>query len=151
MKRIAEITGLSLFSMAIVLAGPSGATSKASPQSKSCWAQAKEQGLVGADRTAFHATCMKGALAPKGPTEPKPTTRAAAAVTSPSGADRTTRSKQCNDEAERRGLHDSAFQSFRKGCLASAAPVSAIETSRTPTTPTPAKPKLESLTNTPPH
>jgi len=73
-----------------------------------------------------------------------------AAVVAPSGSDRTARSTQCNAEAARRGLHDSAFQSFRKGCLASAAPVGAIEAGEHPTTPTAAKPKLESLTNTPP-
>jgi hypothetical protein len=74
---------------------------------------------------------------------------AAKAVTEPSGADRTVRSRQCNREAARRGLKEEALQAFRKGCLASAAPVRAIETSHSVEAPAKAKPKLEALTDAP--
>jgi hypothetical protein len=149
MHRILGIAGVSLVSILICGSAP-GAEGAESAQSKSCWSQATQQGLHGEKRDAFHATCVKGALAPKGPTKLAEATRGAKAVVAPSGADRTVRSKQCDAEAARRGLHDAAFESFRKGCLASAAPVSAIENGEHPTRPTPAKPKLESLTNTPP-
>ncbi len=150
MRRVVEIAALSLVSILACSATPVAAKIVESAQSKACRAQATQQGLSGNERDSFQATCMKGSLSPKGRTEPAPKGEAAKAVIAPSGADRTIRSKQCNAEAARRGLHDSAFQSFRKGCLASAAPVSAIETSERPTKPTGAKPKLESLTNTPP-
>ncbi len=150
MHRIVGIAGLSLLTILICGSAPDAARGAESAQSKACWSQATQQGLVGDQRDSFHATCLKGALAPKAPTRLAVATKAAKAVTAPSGADRTVRSKQCNAEAAKRGLHDAAFESFRKGCLASAAPVRAIETGEDPTKPTPAKPKLESLTNMPP-
>ena len=129
---------------------PALARSVHSAQSKTCKAEADRQGLTGKQRTAFNATCLKGSLTPGRPTGLAKTS-AAKAIVAPSGADRTTRSASCDAEAAKRGLADSAFQSFRKGCLASAAPVHTIETAQTPTRPTNAKPKIEGLTNTPPH
>jgi hypothetical protein len=122
-----------------------------SAQSKSCSDRAAQQGLEGAQRDSFVSTCMKGAMAPKRPIKQLTHTAAEKALVKPSGADPTVRSRQCNAEAERRGLKDSGLQAFRKGCLASAAPVRAIETSERPTTPTPAKPKLDALTDAPAH
>ncbi len=150
MHRIVEITALSLVSILVCWSAATAATAADSAQSKACWTEATQHGLVGDKRDSFHATCLKGALAPERPTRLAEATSAARAVTAPSGADRTVRSKQCNAEAARRRLHDAAFESFRKGCLASAAPVGVIETAENPTKPTPAKPELESLTNTPP-
>jgi hypothetical protein len=149
MKLTLQMAGFGLASILVCGATPTVAKTHASARSTACWTQAKRQGLTGAERNAFHATCMEGALAGKRPVKAA-SSEGAKAITSPSGAGAATRSKQCNDEATRRGLHDSGFQAFRKGCLASAAPVGAIQTSLTPTTPTPAKPKLESLTNKPP-
>jgi hypothetical protein len=70
-------------------------------------------------------------------------------LTAPSGADRTVRSKECNAEAAKRGLKEGALQAFRKGCLASAAPVGAIETSKQTEVPTKDKPKLDALIDAP--
>ncbi len=150
MPRIVELAGISLVSVMVCYASPSFAKGAEGAQSKACRAKAIQQGRVGDQRNAFIATCLKGALSPKMSTGSGAKSGAARAVTAPSGADRTDRSTQCNAEAVKRGLHDTAFQSFRKGCLASAAPVGAIESSQTPTKPTASKPKLESLTNTPP-
>jgi hypothetical protein len=49
-------------------------------------------------------------------------------------------------------LKDEALQAFRKGCLASAAPVGAIETAKHAEGPAKDKPKLDALTDAPkPH
>jgi hypothetical protein len=150
MHRIHYISGLSV-ALSLLVSPPQAAAKAESAQSRACWAKATQEGLVGPQRSAFHATCLKGALAPNHPTRMDKGSSAAAAITAPSGADRTTRSQACDAEAARRGLHDSEYQAFRKGCLATAAPVSAVESAEKTTTPTAAKPKLESLTNTPPH
>jgi hypothetical protein len=68
------------------------------------------------------------------------------ALTEPSGADRTERSRQCDAEAAKRGFHDSGLQAFRKSCLASAAPVDAIGVADQPPRPTKADAKLDALT-----
>jgi len=151
MRRFANIAGFSVIATTLALATSSLAKPAESAQSKSCSAQATQKGLVGNESASFRATCLKGSLAPKAPTMPAAKSGAAVkAITAPSGADRTSRSAQCNAEAAKRGLHDSSFQSFRKGCLASAAPVASIESAKTPEKPTNAKPKIESLTNTQP-
>jgi hypothetical protein len=121
-----------------------------SAQSHSCSERADQQGLSGDARKAFQTTCTKGSLAPGQPTQPAPQSAAAKALTQPSGVDRTVRSKQCDEQAAKRGLHDSPLQAFRKSCLASAAPVSAVGSKDRPPRPTRAKPKLEALTDTPP-
>lgn len=148
MRQASGIAVIAFAAVALGAAGPAAARSHESAQAKSCRAEATKQGLSGAKRNAFVATCTKGSLDPKAPIGAA--SASAAAVTAPSGADTTDRSRQCNAEAARRKLQDSAFQAFRKGCLASAAPVRAIESPNTATKPTGAKPKLESMTNTPP-
>ncbi len=127
------------------------ASAAPSAQSQSCSERATGQGLKGEDRDKFEAACTKGSLAPDRPTRQVQHTAAANALVKPSGSDRTRRSSQCNAEGARRGLKDSGLQAFRKGCLASAAPVQAIETSTRATKPTPAKPKLDALTDAPRH
>jgi hypothetical protein len=148
MVRIATIVGLGALAASLVLVSQSVAA-EPTAQAQSCAARADDQGLQGKDRDAFDKTCAKGSLAPKRPTSPAPTSQAAKTVTAPSGADRTVRSRQCNAEAARRGLKDSAMQAFRKGCLASAAPVKAIETAKTPEAPAKQKPKLDALLDAP--
>ncbi len=117
---------LTIFLGSVALSAALGASGAAlaaeSAHSRSCYAQADNQHLTGAARTEFHRTCMKGALAPHHPTAPVHS-MAAAAVVAPSGADRTTRSAQCNAEGNRRGLHGAKFSAFRKSCLATAGPV----------------------------
>ena len=144
------LASVSLIS-SLYLAPAASARTTESAQSKTCSAEATRQRLTGAKRASFRATCLRGSLTPKRPTASETKAPAVKAVVAPSGADRTSRSTACNAEAGKRGLSDSAFQSFRKACLASAAPVNAIETAQTPTKPTKAKPKIEGLTNTPPH
>jgi hypothetical protein len=126
-----------------------GAAAEQTPQAQSCSERATQQGLQGKDRDRFLASCAKGSLAPNRPTSPAPESLAAKTLTAPSGADRTVRSKECNTEAAKRGLKDSALQAFRKGCLASAAPVSAIQTSTQTEAPTKDKPKLDALIDAP--
>jgi hypothetical protein len=121
-----------------------------SAQSKTCSDEATHQGLHDKPRADFRAKCMKGALAPRTPTAPTGPGREANAVTKPSGVDRTTRSQQCSDEADRRKLQTSEREAFRLSCLASAAPVSATGTREKPK-PTPAIPKLGTETSNHPH
>jgi hypothetical protein len=150
MKLSAWALGTAL-SAYVVLGGFNPALAKPqSAQSKACSDEATQQGLKGKPRSSFRAKCMKGALAPKTPTAPTGPGREANAVTKPSGVDRTTRSQQCSDEADRRKLQASARDEFRLSCLASAAPVSASGT-REPPTPTKAIPKLGTETSNPPH
>ncbi len=126
-------------------------TGPMSEQSKSCWGRADQRGLQGEDRRRFHATCMKGSLTPKRPIAVKPRTEGAEAVTNPSGVDPKVRSEQCNAQATKLGLRDSAYQAFRKSCLAGAGPVENTGVGAMTPRPTPAKKNLENLTNTPPH
>ena len=150
MQQSLKLAGLSLLPVLLCWSTLSAAKTHESAQSKTCWAQAAHQGLAGRKRTAFHATCLKGSLPPPVSTGSAATSESAKAVVAPAGSSPANRSDQCNAEATRRGLHDSGFQAFRKGCIASAAPVSAIQGGMRPTTPTAAKPKIESLTNKPP-
>lgn len=99
-----------------------------SAQSTHCAATAKEQGLTGAKRASFIATCKKGPLAPDAPTKPTAASKESQAVTKPSGVDRTTRAKQCADEADRKGLAAKDRKQFQLSCLATAGPVSEGET-----------------------
>jgi hypothetical protein len=97
-------------------------------RSNACWAQADKKGLHGGDRTTFHRTCLQGALAPASPTHADNRSVAAKAVTSPSGADRTQRSRQCAAEADAKGKTDNERKSIRLSCLANASPPSATGT-----------------------
>jgi hypothetical protein len=144
-----------VFGAAVSVCVLAGATSPAlarpqTAQSKACSEEATHQGLRGKSRASFRVTCMKGAMAPKTPTAPTGPGREANAVTKPSGVDRTTRSQQCSDEADRRKLQASQRDAFRLSCLASAAPVSASGTREIPR-PTKAIPKLGTETSNPPH
>jgi len=145
------IFGFCACAIVLSFASPNVASAAPSAQSQSCSDRATGQELKGEDRDKFESACMKGSLAPDRPTSQVEHTAAANALVKPSGADRTRRSSQCNAEGARRGLKDSGLQAFRKGCLASAAPVQAIETSTRDTKPTPAKPKLDALTDAPRH
>ena len=136
--------GLAVAGLLLTGAAPAFAAHM-SPQSKSCWARADQQGLKGTARVQFHATCMKGAMAPTQPTHFDDQSASAKAITAPSGADRTTRSNQCSAEADKRGYKESTRDSFRRACLASAAPVEAIGVQTTPTAPTAAKDNLGTL------
>ncbi len=97
-------------------------------QAASCQRQAAHQHLTGSRKTAFISTCIKGTGHPMRPTAPTTSSREAQAITKPSGVDRTVRSKQCNDEADRRHLADKERKAFRLSCLATAGPVSEGET-----------------------
>jgi hypothetical protein len=111
-----------LASAALAVAAPE------SVQSKSCYDKASAQNLHGAARKSFHRSCMRGALSPDRRTAPTTPNREAQAITAPSGADRTVRSKQCSDEADRRGLAAKDREAFRLSCVATAGPVTEGET-----------------------
>jgi hypothetical protein len=66
---------------------------------------------------------MKGALSPSRPATSRASTPQAQAITAPSGADRTLRSKQCSDEADKRSLASKDREAFRLSCIATAGPV----------------------------
>jgi hypothetical protein len=149
MRCATRLAGIILGATMVVGGAQSEAKTAPSAQMKTCSDQAKQQGLKGAEEKSFLQTCLKGALAPSGATLPPPK-GSAKAVVAPAGAAPTLRSKQCNAEAARRGLHDAAFQSFRESCVASAAPVGAIETQLAATKPTHAIKGIESATNKPP-
>jgi hypothetical protein len=119
------------------ICGMAGAAAAASAQSRICSQEAVKRGLTGQEKTRFHATCMKGPLAPKHPTAPSGPGKEARAITAPSGADRTVRSKACTAEADKRGLTDKARKEFQLSCLATAGPVTEGETHNQP--PKPAK------------
>ncbi len=144
MLRVATLAGLCALAVSLGFARQ-GQAAERSAQRQSCADRATQQGLEGKARDTFTATCERGSLAPKHPTSDREL------ITAPSGADRTVRSRQCNREAARRGLKEGALQAFRKGCLASAAPVDAIQTSHRVETPTHDKPKLDAQTDAPVH
>jgi hypothetical protein len=126
------ITTVSLFASAgFATAAPQSA------QSKACYNEATAQHLHGASRRAFHRTCMKGALSPNRPTAPTGPSKEARAITAPSGADRTVRSQQCSNEADKRHLTGKDRDAFRLSCVATAGPVTEGETKNQ--TPKPAK------------
>jgi hypothetical protein len=121
----------------------------AGAHARSCAQRASHEGLKGAARRRFQALCLRGALPREAATHPVSRDLAARTITAPSGEDPASRSDQCDAEGAKRGLHDSGLQSFRKSCLASAAPVGAVGAKDRPTTPTPAKPPLDALTDAP--
>ena len=106
----------------------STAVAKTSRQSVSCARSASKEGLTGAQRTTFNKKCMNGPLAAETPTAPTAQSKGAQAVTKPSGVDRTTRTKQCAAEADRKGLTDQNRKAYQLSCLATAGPVSGGET-----------------------
>ena len=115
---------------ALPLTAPSAfAASKPSAQAVSCAASARKQGLTGAQRAEFTRSCLKGPLAATRPTAPTAPSQESQAVTKPSGVDRTTRTRQCAEEADRKHLADKERKSFQLSCLATAGPVSEGETS----------------------
>lgn len=149
MRRLAWIMGTAL-SLAVLTDVTQASAAPQSVQSKTCSDEANHQGLHGAARASFRARCLKGAMAPKTPTAPTGPGREANAVTKPSGVDRTTRSQQCSDEADRRKLQATARDGFRLSCLASAAPVENTGTRQKPK-PTAAIPKLGTTASDSPH
>jgi hypothetical protein len=145
MRSHLSVVGAALTAGALATAGSAWAAQE-SAQSKACWAKADSGKLHGEERTAFHARCMAGPLAPKVPS-PRARTEGARAIVAPSGADKTVRSGQCQDEANKRGLKDADYQAFRLACLASAAPAQATGSKTQPAKPTRDKPGLDNLTN----
>ena len=127
MRLNATALGLVVLS-ALPIAVAGGAQAKPSAQSAHCSTTAKDQGLTGAKRRAFIKTCLSGPLAARTPTAPTASSKESQAVTKPSGVDRTTRTKQCSDEAGRRGLAGKNSKAFQLSCLATAGPPSEGET-----------------------
>jgi len=117
----------------------------ATERSNACWAQADKKDLHGAERTRFHRTCLQGALAPAAPTRDDKGSVAAKAVTSPSGTDRTQRSRQCAAEADAKGKTDNERKSIRLSCLANASPPSSTGTPTKTPKPTPSHDELGTL------
>ncbi|MHB8285626.1 MAG: hypothetical protein ACYDD1_13230 [Caulobacteraceae bacterium] len=150
MRLLASVMGTLLLASGVAVSTTPAFAKPQTAQSKACSDEADHQGWHGKDRTRFRASCLKGALAPKTPTAPTGPGREANAVTKPSGADRTTRSQQCSDEADRRKLATSEREAFRMSCLASAAPVAHTGTKEKPT-PSPAIPKLGTTAADAPH
>jgi hypothetical protein len=122
-KKLQLLTGLAFAAASLFASAELAVAAPQSAQSKSCYAKASAQNLHGAARRSFHRTCMRGALSPSRPTAPTAPTKEAQAITAPSGADRTVRSQQCSDEADRRGLTSKDREAFRLSCIATAGPV----------------------------
>jgi len=120
-------------------------TTSSTERSNACWAQANQKGLHGAERTSFHKTCLQGALAPSTPTHDDKGSVSAKAVTAPSGADRTQRSRQCAAEADAKGKSDNERKSIRLSCLANASPPSSTGTPTKTPKPTPSHDELGTL------
>lgn len=135
MRSTVFVMGLAAVSASWALAAP--ASAKPTAQSAHCAASATDHKLVGAQRTDFIKTCMKGPLVPATPTAPTGSSQESQAVTKPSGVDRTVRAKQCATEADRKGLAAKDRKAFQLSCLATAGPVSEGETGTK--TPAPAK------------
>lgn len=127
MRHTAAALGLTCAS-ALLAFSAAPAFAKPTAQSTHCAASATEEHLAGAKRTAFLKTCMKGPLAAKAPTAPTDPSKESQAVTKPSGVDRTTRTKQCAAEADKKGLAGKNRSAFQLSCLATAGPVSEGET-----------------------
>jgi hypothetical protein len=67
-------------------------------------------------------------MSPDRPTAPTAPSKEAKAITAPSGAERTARSRQCSNEADKRNLTGKDRESFRLSCLATAGPVTEGQT-----------------------
>ncbi len=137
MKRLSIIALAAWCGLAVSAQAASTADTRAA-----CGARADAKSLAGKPRDEFMATCQQGALAPAKPTSPTPPAPTARAITAPSGADRTVRSRECTAEAKRRGLPDTQKKAFRLSCLASAAPVSTIGSPEQAQRPVAEKPEL---------
>jgi hypothetical protein len=124
---------------------PAWSATSTAVRSRDCWAQADNESLHGAERRAFHKRCLQGALAPASPTQADKGSVSAAALTSPSGADRTQRSRDCAAQADAKGATDNARKSIRLSCMASAAPPASTGTPTHPPAPTPSNDQLGTL------
>ncbi len=144
MPRFIIMTGVAL-GLAAAAAPAWSITTSTTERSKACWTQADQKGLHGAERTRFHKTCLEGALAPASPTHADKGSVSAKAVTAPSGADRTQRSRQCAAEADAKGKTDNERKSIRLTCLASASPASSTGTPTQTPKPTPSHDALGTL------
>ena len=127
MRLNAAALGLLVLSASLPL-GAGSALAKPSAQSAHCSESAKNEGLTGAKRRAFIKTCTRGPMAASTPTAPTAATKESQAITKPSGVDRTTRTRQCTDEAARKGIAGKDAKAFQMSCLATAGPVSEGET-----------------------
>ena len=124
----AGLIGLGVLAASLSITATPAAAKPMSAQAKSCTANANRESMTGAKRRTFLKTCMQGPLTAKTPTEPTDNSKEAQAVTKPSGVDRTTRSKQCATEADRKGLSSRDRRAYQLSCLATAGPVSEGET-----------------------
>jgi len=127
-----------LAALTILASAGSTAAAPDTAQSRACSNKAAAQHLRGAELATFQRTCMKGTLSPKTPTALKGPTKESRAITAPSGEDRTVRSKQCSDEADRRHLTGPDRNAFRLSCLATAGPVTEAQTKLQSPKPAPA-------------
>lgn len=126
--RLTSTVSIGLSAAALfLLASPAGAAHRTA-QSLHCSQEASRERITGSKRTAFLRTCLKGTNDAKTPTAPTAASKEAQAVTKPSGVDRTTRSKQCDMEADQKHLADKDRSAFRMSCMATAGPVSEGET-----------------------
>jgi hypothetical protein len=151
MKQTLLFTAAALMTTCVFAsAGPAAAATE-SAQSKACYDQATHQNLHGASRKAFHRSCMKGVMSPNRPTARTAPNSEAQAITKPSGVDRTVRSKQCSDEAAKKGLVGKDRQQFRLSCIATAGPVTEGETKNQTPKPAKAIPGIGINNYNPPH
>jgi hypothetical protein len=148
MRMSVVLSGVVAFA-ALTSAGAPAMAATHSAQSAVCASEADQGRLKGSARSAFVSRCMKGALAPRRPTAPTAPNHEARAIVAPSGADRTVRSRQCDAEADRRGLQTRARAQFRLSCLATAGPVSESQTINQPPKPAKAIPGLGDNDNKP--
>jgi hypothetical protein len=123
MRQPLVLTALAVTSISLLGFAGSPLAAPETAQSKSCYDKATAQNLHGTARKSFHRTCMKGALSPNHPTAPTGQNKEARAITAPSGVDRTVRSKQCSNEADKRGLAAKDREAYRLSCMATAGPV----------------------------
>lgn len=128
MRLTATALPLMILAVAVPLGLAPASAAKPTAQARQCTRSAAAQGLTGSQRRAFVKTCLEGPLAAKTPTAPTASSKEASAITKPSGVDRTTRTRQCATEADRKGLTDKNRSAFQLSCLATAGPVSEGET-----------------------
>ncbi len=129
MHRTATVLGATALaaSLAVVAVQPASAARR-SPQAAHCKALADKGHLQGGKRGESVSACMKGPMAATAPTAPTAGNKESQAVTKPSGVDRATRTKQCNAEADKKGLAAKERSAFQLSCLATAGPVTEGET-----------------------